>query len=55
MYKLISEEPPPLDVLVRTHAGDENYTQKAILKVDGWYFPNGSEKLSYEPLYWQPL
>lgn len=52
MYKLVTEEQPPLNVLVRTHVGEEDNTQKAILKEDGWYYPSGETKLPWIPLYW---
>lgn len=51
MYRLVDEQ-TPMNVLLRTHTGDETNTQKAIYKLDGWYYPDGIEKLPWTPLYW---
>lgn len=51
MYKLVGEN-TPMNILLRTHIGDEMCTQKAILRQDGWFYPDGVEKLPWTPLYW---
>lgn len=51
----VNESLPDFDVLVRTHAGDESITQKAILKVDGWYYPSGLTQLPWVPTHWQTI
>jgi len=53
MYKLVLQEAPPLNTLVRTYNNDPEFTQKAILKDDGWYWPSGEEKLPWIPTHWQ--
>jgi len=57
MYTSVEDALPEFDVIVRTYHNDPDYTQKAMLKADGWYFPSGNEKLPEEimPTHWQAI
>lgn len=55
MWKLVSEEHPPINRIIKTKIYDQNGCRnEEYLKFDGkfWWLPDGSMYVYYSPTHW---